>query len=79
MADKRKQTTSLWSVIEKMQSRLEAEGMDRDVVDAAVTTGLQALLDFAPPVRTSSERVNGERPGKKLPVRLALWTRAAKA
>jgi hypothetical protein len=51
MARSSKQTTSLWSVIENMQRRLEAEGMDRDVVDAAVTRGLEALLDMAPPLR----------------------------
>ena len=45
----RGQTTSLWSVIETMQRRLEAEGMARDVVDVAVTRGLEALLDLAPP------------------------------
>jgi hypothetical protein len=42
-------TTSLWSVIETMQRRLEAEGMARDVVDVAVTRGLEALLDLEPP------------------------------
>lgn len=43
------QTTSLWTVIETMQRRLEAEGMARDVVDVAVTRGLEALLDLEPP------------------------------
>ena len=42
-------TTSLWTVIETMQRRLEAEGMARDVVDVAVTRGLEALLDLEPP------------------------------
>ena len=56
MARKTKQTTSLWSVIESMQQRLEAEGLDRDVVDAAVTRGLEALLDIAPPVRAPAMR-----------------------
>jgi hypothetical protein len=51
MARTTKQSTSLWSVIENMQQRLEAEGLDSDVVDAAVTRGLEALLDIAPPVR----------------------------
>jgi hypothetical protein len=62
-----KQITSLWSVIENMQRRLEAEGLDRDVVDAAVTQGLEALLDIAPP---------RPRPGateKRARVRLPLW------
>ena len=76
MPDKTKQTMSLWSVIEKMQRRLEAEGMDRHVVDAAVTTGLQALLDFAPPTRTPIQPAPAGHPPRKLPVRLTLWSRA---
>jgi hypothetical protein len=76
MPDKTKQTMSLWSVIEKMQRRLEAEGMDRHVVDAAVTTGLQALLDFAPPTRTPIQPAPAGQPRSKLPVRLTLWSRA---
>lgn len=36
--------TSLWAVIEAMQRRLEGEGLDADVVDAAVARGLEALL-----------------------------------
>ncbi len=76
MPDKPKQTMSLWSVIEKMQRRLEAEGMDRHVVDAAVTTGLQALLDFAPPTRTPVHAPPAGQPRRPLPVRLTLWTRA---
>lgn len=35
---------SLWSVIEAMQRRLEGEGLDHEVVDAAVTRGIEALL-----------------------------------
>lgn len=49
-------TTSLWSVIESMQRRLEAEGLDAGVVDVAVTRGLEALLEIAPPVRTRATR-----------------------
>jgi hypothetical protein len=49
MGSKPPQTTSLWTVIETMQRRLEAEGMARDVVDVAVTRGLEALLDLEPP------------------------------
>jgi hypothetical protein len=37
-------TTSLWAVIESMQRRLEGEGLDAAVVDAAVTRGLETLL-----------------------------------
>ena len=57
--------TTLWSVIEKMQRRLEAEGLDRDVVDAAVARGLEALLDIAPPVRAVPE--------EKVVRRIPLW------
>lgn len=67
MARKSIQTTSLWSVIENMQKRLEAEGLDRDVVDAAVTRGLEALLDIAPPVRAAS---NGSRTAAVSRIRL---------
>jgi hypothetical protein len=45
------ETTSLWAVIEGMQLRLEALGLESEVVDAAVTRGLEALLerDTSPP------------------------------
>ena len=56
MGRKPHQTTSLWTVIEEMQRRLEAEGLDRDVVDAAVTRGLEALLDLEPPRRIAPAR-----------------------
>ncbi len=35
---------SLWSLIESMQRRLEAEGLEHNVVDTAVTEGLRTLL-----------------------------------
>ena len=55
-------TTSLWSVIETMQRRLEAEGMARDVVDVAVTRGLEALLDLEPPrVASPARRAEARR------------------
>jgi hypothetical protein len=38
------ETTSLWSVIESMQERLENEGLEEEVVDAAITGRLAALL-----------------------------------
>lgn len=41
--------TSLWTVIDGMQRRLEAAGLERRVVDAAVTTGIEALLEMSPP------------------------------
>jgi hypothetical protein len=37
-------TTSLWIVIESMQRKLEREGLDVAVVDAAVARGLEAIL-----------------------------------
>lgn len=42
--NKPRETTSLWSVIESMQQRLEDEGLEEDVVDAAITGRLAALL-----------------------------------
>jgi hypothetical protein len=51
MGRQSKKTTSLWAVVEGMQRRLEAEGLEREVVDAAVTRGLEALLDITPPPR----------------------------
>ena len=42
--NKPKETTSLWSVIESMQERLEREGLEQEVVDAAITGRLAALL-----------------------------------
>jgi hypothetical protein len=70
MARTSKQITSLWSVIESMQRRLEAEGLDRDVVDAAVTQGLEALLDMAPPrpLRPGPERGSEKRARARLPL-----------
>jgi hypothetical protein len=35
---------SLWNVIEAMQRRLEREGLDATVVDAAVTRGIERLV-----------------------------------
>ena len=39
-----KKVTSLWAVIERAQSKLEGEGLSTDVVDAAITRGLEILL-----------------------------------
>ena len=36
--------TSLWAVIEGMQLRLEADGLDTAVVDVAVTRGIESIL-----------------------------------
>ena len=41
-------TTSLWAVIEGMQMRLEAEGLETEVVDAAIARGVEALLRTRP-------------------------------
>ncbi len=46
---KTKTSISLWAVIEGMQKRLEAEGLDREVVDAAVARGIEALLTLPEP------------------------------
>ena len=53
-------TTSLWAVIESMQRRLEAEGLDREVVDAAVARGLEALLEI-------EARPPSPKPARRLP------------
>lgn len=49
MGRKTKTTISLWAVIEGMQKRLEAEGLDQEVVDAAVARGIEALLTLPEP------------------------------
>jgi hypothetical protein len=54
-ASTRKQFTTLWSVIERMQKRLESEGLDRDAVDAAVELGLETLLAISPPDHDQAE------------------------
>lgn len=37
-------TTSIWTLVERMQTSLERAGLDDAAVDAAVTRGLEALL-----------------------------------
>jgi hypothetical protein len=44
MSRKQKKVTSLWSFIETMQRRLEHEGLEEEVVDAAVARRLELLL-----------------------------------
>jgi hypothetical protein len=39
---------SLWSIIEGLQRRLEGEGLNAEVVDAAVTRGIAEILGTAP-------------------------------
>ncbi len=58
---KKKKTISLWAVIESMQRRLEGEGLDADVVDVAVTRGLEALLETYPRPRVLRGRRQRER------------------
>lgn len=41
-------TISLWAVIEGLQRRLEREGLDQAVVDAAVVRRLADLLASSP-------------------------------
>lgn len=36
--------TSLWNLVESMQRQFEAEGLENEVVDVAVTRGLLNLL-----------------------------------
>ncbi len=37
-------TTSLWSLVEAMQTCLEGEGLEPAAIDAEVTRGLQSFL-----------------------------------
>ena len=36
--------TSLWALVESMQTDLESQGYDHEVIDAAVTCGLESML-----------------------------------
>lgn len=65
MGRKTRTSISLWAVIEGMQKRLEAEGLDREVVDAAVARGIEALLTLPEP-REVMPRKNKNR---------AMWLR----
>jgi hypothetical protein len=38
---------SLWTIIESLQSRLERQGLARDVIDAAVVTALTQAMNGA--------------------------------
>ncbi len=44
MVAARKQTTSLWALVEAMQRRLEGEGLEAPAVDAEVARGVRSLL-----------------------------------
>ena len=39
-----KSRTTLWSIVDDLQTQLEREGMDTDAVDAAVMRGLEAIF-----------------------------------
>lgn len=43
-----KKSISLWAVVDAMQRKLEGEGLDPNVVDLAVTRGLESLLATPP-------------------------------
>lgn len=58
----RKKFTSLWAMIESMQRKLEGEGLDEQVVDAAVTRGLETLLQTRPDDREKRTRPLGFDP-----------------
>jgi hypothetical protein len=58
----RTRTTSLWKLIEALQRRLEAEGLDREVVDLAVTRGLEAWLDPRPEGLPDDDRAGAALP-----------------
>ena len=44
MVAARRQTTSLWALVEAMQRRLEGEGLEAPAVDAEVARGVRSLL-----------------------------------
>lgn len=41
-------STSLWSIIERLQRRLEGEGLARDVIDAAVVRAVARAVAGVP-------------------------------
>ncbi len=48
MKSKRKPgAMSLWTIIEALQARLERQGLERDVIDAAVVTTLAYAVNGA--------------------------------
>lgn len=51
---RKNRVTSLFSLVDSMQRRLEAEGLDNDVVDIAVTHGLRTLFR---PARRGAEQI----------------------
>jgi len=55
--------TSLWSLIDGMQRKLEAAGLEQRVVDAAVTTGIEAMFEIDPPRSASRRRERLPIPG----------------
>lgn len=41
--------TNLWSIIERLQRRLEGEGLNRDVIDAAVVQAVMRAVSGPTP------------------------------
>jgi hypothetical protein len=70
MTDRKSKKTSLWKLIEGMQRRLEAAGLDHDVVDVAVTRGLEAWFDTVPSL-ASAHRRHGRFPSWCTPPAIA--------
>ncbi|HET6613303.1 MAG TPA: hypothetical protein VFG83_15000 [Kofleriaceae bacterium] len=60
------ETTNLWSLAWRLQETLEDQGLDDDVIDAAVTRGL-------------TELIAGDRPAHRRPLGLAWWLKPATA
>jgi hypothetical protein len=56
MGHRTSRTTTLWNLIDRLQRRLEGAGIDRDVVDVAVTRGVEAWLEVDKPVRARPRR-----------------------
>ena len=53
----RSKTTNLWTLVERMQRRLENEGLNSEVVDVAVTRGLEVLLGREPRSKKEAARL----------------------
>jgi hypothetical protein len=56
MTARKPKTTSLWALIDRIQRRLEAEGLGDDAIDRAVAHGLGTRLDTVPPLRDAHRR-----------------------
>jgi hypothetical protein len=67
---KRTRTVSLWKLIERMQRRMEAEGLAGEAADVAITRGLAAWIDAVPPLREAHRR-HGRFPSWAAPPAIA--------